>query len=262
MLYVNMSSVPNDSSWGVVISEDIGITDLEVCKGKFLVYGSADPLPNPGELLLIESVASELGTWDWNFFVYGHGKNLPMEVPEGWCPPPGIFYLEKIIPQGLTLREMAEAVFRLRREPVILAHMPNGRHLRATSHVKEVPDITISDLHEQGGWLGGSAIHYLLRLWAEKHPEIIYICPYQQKGRVYRVYRGVVRPLFVLVPFVRLCPPPGLAPGGWEPLPWGIWRVLSSRARRIARQWVCREIKKFFRSGEPLRIELKWEWWL
>jgi hypothetical protein len=225
-----------------------------------VVYGSADPLPNPAELMLTQLVAHRLGI-GWRFFVHRHGKNLVLDVPENCVNPPGVFYFENIIPEDINLRALAEEVWRFREEPVVIAHRPDGRSIRASKKVKDVPDVTISQLHAKGGWPGGSAIHFLLRRYAEKHPEVLYICPFQQKGRVYEIYKGVGRGLFILTPFVRIAPPSEEAPGGWEPLSWKRWRSLPAAARRLARSWIKQELKNFFRWGGPPRIEIPWGWW-
>jgi len=251
--------VSPDSSWGVVRNLGLEIDPKEMSSTTIVIYGSADPMPNAGELLLTQLTASKLGL-PWKFFIYRHGKNLPMAVPPAYVKPRRVFSLEEIIPQGMSLKEMAAEIFRLRREPVVVAHLKD-KLIRATTKIKDVPSLTIREIHESGGWLGGSGVHFLLRLYAEEKGSIIYICPFQEKGRVYLIYQGVKRPLFILTPFVRIVPPPGLAPGGWEPLSWPLWRALPVRSRRAARRLIRREIEKFFRRGEPRRIELEWGWW-
>lgn len=244
------------NSWDVVRGLNLVVEKAE----GVLLYGSSDPMPNPSELLLTQEVAAILGS-DWRFFVYRHGKNIPIVVPKDYVNPPGVFDLETIIPQDLNLRDVATKVFQLRREPVVVAHRSDGRPIRATTREKEVPDIKIHELHASGGWLGGSAIHYILRLYAEKNRNILYICPFQTKGRVYEIYAGMGRKLFCLTPFVRIAPPPRLAPQGWEPLDWNLWRALPRSARHTARLIIKEVLKEFFRRGEPRRIEIPWGWW-
>lgn len=254
--------IPQDSNWGVVSRLGLEIVPKKLNGPRTLVYGSADPLPNPAELILIQLTASKLGL-GWRFFVYKHGRNLPMFVPENWNNLPGVFDLENIVPSDLSLRELAKEIFLLRREPVIVAHRPDGRTIRATStKLADIPDITINVLHEQGGWLGGAAIHFILRLWAEKDPGVVYLCPFSSKGRVYEVYKGVGRQLFVLSPFVHIQPPPSMTSNVWEPITWNLWRTIPATARRHAWRLIRREIKRFFRWGEPRRIEIPWGWWL
>jgi hypothetical protein len=242
-----------EDSWSVV--KDSGLVVSQPEPRKVLIYGSADPTPNPAELLLTQLVAGrhQLG---WQFFVYRHGRNLPVSVDDRWVNPPGIFYLETIIPEGLTLGEMAREVFRLRQEPVIVAHLCGDGILRATTNPQGKwpggwSTMTISQLHKTGGWLGGSSIHYLLRLWAEEREWVLYICPFLSKGRVYEIYRGLPRPLFITTPFLRFVPPARLGLPSWAPAPWHYWLSLPASFRRRVRKEVMRQIF----SGN-LRIEI------
>jgi hypothetical protein len=222
-----------------------------------LVYGSADPYPNPAELLLTQLVAS-LHRLKWRFFVYQHGKNLNFLLNEETSLPPEIFPFEYIIPETLTLGKMAEEIWRLRQEPAIVCHLPNGSVLRATSDPFRKWSggwafATISQLHQAGGWLGGSAVHFILRLWAEDRGEVLYICPFQEKGRVYEIYRGFSRPLFITTPFVRFVPPARLGLPSWSPAPWSYWKTLPANFRRRVRKEVMRQLKK--KKSRP-RIEI------
>jgi len=245
------------TTWGVVTELGLVAQPDEMSNG-IVMYGSADPAPNPAELILTQLVASRLGM-PWRFFVYRHGKNFAKNTESSWYfNPPGVFDLERITP-AVNLRELAAEIWNLRHEPVIIAHRPDGRPIRATAKTKDVPSLSIGQLHAEGGWLGGSSIHYILRLYAEEHREVICICPFQTKGRVYQLYQGVGRGLFVLTPFVRIAPP--VAPGGWEPLTWSEWRALPEIARRRAYQLIKEQLENFFRDGEPRRIELPWGWW-
>jgi hypothetical protein len=243
-----------ETTWAVV--QELGLVVSQPEPEKVLIYGSADPLPNPAELLLTQLVARRhhLG---WQFFVYKHGRNLPVSVDDRWVNPLGVFNLEFILPKDLTLGEIAREVFRLRQEPVIVAHLRDGGVLRATTNPQgKWPGgwytMTISQLHKTNGWLGGSSIHYLLRLWAEEREWILYICPFSSKGRVYEIYRGFKRPLFVLVPFLRFVPPTKLGLPDWAPTPWGYWLSLSASYRRQVRKEVMRRLK----NGE-WRIEIQ-----
>jgi hypothetical protein len=174
-----------------------------------------------------------------------------------WVNPPGVFYLEEILPRDMTLGEMALKIWQLRQEPVIVAHLANGTStLRTTSDPYrkwsgEWRSATIHQLHRAGGWLGGSSIHFLLRLWAENRKEVLFICPFQEKGRVYEIYAGLSRPAFVLTPFLRFVPPKKLGLPDWAPSPWGYWLSLPAAFRRRVRKEVMRRIW----SGEH-RIEI------
>jgi hypothetical protein len=242
------------STWEVVRS--LGLVVEKPEPDQVLVYGSADPLPNPAELLLTQLVAKrhQLG---WKFFVYRHGRNLPMPEDPGWVNPPGVFNIESILPKDLTLGDMAQEVWRLRQEPSIIAHLPGGITLRATSDPSRKwsggwGQRTIPQLHQAGGWLGGSSIHLLLRLWAEEREWVLYICPFQEKGRVYSLYAGLGRPVFILTPFVRFVPPSRLGLPDWAPTPWNYWVSLPAAFRRRVRK----EVKKRLWSGER-RIEIQ-----
>ncbi len=242
-----------ETTWGVIQNLCLVVEKHET--GQVLVYGSSDPYPNPAEFTLTQLIANRYGL-GWRFFVYRHGRNLPMPEDPQWVNPPGVFSLETIIPRGITLGEMAREVFRLRGEPSIIAHLPEGSMLRATPNPERKwsggwAQKTIPQLHEAGGWLGGSAIHLILRLWAEERPEILYICPFSSKGRVYEIYRGFERPLFVLTPFVRFIPPSRLGLPSWAPAPWGYWLSLPAAFRRR----VKKEVIKRIWSGER-RIEI------
>lgn len=241
------------TTWSVV--SELGLV-AQPESDQVLVYGSADPAPNPAELILTQLTAGQLGL-PWRFFIYLHGKNLGGTGQEFNIPE--VFYFENIIPEDMNIRDLAEVIWNLRREPVIVAHRPDGRPVRATKKVNDIPDLTLSQLYKMGGWLGGAAIHYFLRKYAEEHSEILYICPFQMKGLVYQIYQGVGRGLFVLTPFVRIAPPK--APAGWEPLTWREWLALPASARRRARRIIRRELKNFSRRLEPKRIEIPWEWW-
>jgi hypothetical protein len=243
-----------DTTWEVV--QDIGLVVEKIEPGQVLVYGSADPLPNPAELMLTQLVAScyKLG---WQFFVYRHGRNLQVSVDDRWVNPLGVFNLEFILPKDLTLGEIAREVFRLRQEPVIVAHLRDGGILRATTNPQgKWPGVwsmmSISQLHKTGGWLGGSAIHYLLRLWAEEREWVLYICPFQEKGRVYEIYRGFQRSLFVPTPFMRFVPPSRLGLPDWAPAPWHYWLSLPAAFRRRTRKEVALRLE----NGER-RIEIQ-----
>jgi hypothetical protein len=242
-----------ETTWRVV--QNLGLVVEKAEPGQVLVYGSADPLPNPAELMLTQLVASRHKV-GWRFFVYKSGKNLnPFPLNELTSLPPGVFLLEHIIPE-LTLGEMAKEIWRLRGEPSIVVHLPGGVTLRATSDPSRKwsggwASATISRLHEAGGWLGGSAIHYLLRLWAEERPWVFFACPFLSKGRVYEIYRGFKRFLFLPTPFVRFVPPARLGLPSWAPAPWSYWKSLPAAFRRRVRKEVMRRIK----NGE-LRIEI------
>jgi len=244
------------NTWDVV--SQLGLVVEKPWPECVLVYGSADPLPNPAELLLTQLVASrcKLGWW---FFVYRHGKNLPLTVPKDWCNPPGVFNIENVIPQGITLGEMAKEIWRLREEAVIVAHLSDST-LRATSNPEKKwsgrwATMTIPELHERGGWLGGAGIHYILRLWAEHTDDVIFICPFQEKGRVYEIYKGVSRPLFIRAPFVKFVPPARLKLQlklpDWAPAPWWYWRELPASFRRRVRKEVQTRL-----FSEERRIEI------
>jgi hypothetical protein len=242
------------TTWAVV--QSLGLVVSRPEPDKILVYGSSDPYPNPAEFLLTQLVAKrhQLG---WQFFVYKHGRNLPFSVDDRWVNPLGVFNLEFILPKDLTLGEIARKVFRLRQEPVVIAHIPWGATLRATSNPERKwsggwANATIPQLHETGGWLGGSAIHFILRLWAENRPDVLYVCPFQEKGRVYEIYRGFKRPLFVLASFIRFIPPARMGLPDWAPAPWSYWLSLPAAFRRRVRK----EVKKRIWSGER-RIEIQ-----
>ncbi|GEM_PF-3423429 len=250
-MVIPTSGVPPDSSWGVVLA--LGLATDKPEPDQLLVYGSSDPQPNPAELLLLEVVAKLFGL-NFRFFVYRNGKNMPMEKLPEEVKLPWLFYLEDIIPPGLTLGEMAVAIWKLRDEPAVVAHLPQST-LRATSEPtkkwpKGVPNLTVHDLHELGGYLGGSGIHYVLAEWAKKMPRVLYLCPYQKKGRVYEVYQKfkeeveVPRPLFVPTPFVHFKPPKNLGLPEWAPTPWYYWRSLPAAYRRRVRKEVERRIKR------------------
>jgi hypothetical protein len=241
------------TTWEVV--QNLGLVVEKHEPGQVLVYGSSDPLPNPAELLLTQLVAKrhQLG---WRFFIYRHGRNLPMPEDPQWVNPPGVFNLEHVIPMGLTLGEMAREIWKLREEPSVIAHLPGGSILRATSNPWKKwsggwASTTIPQLHESGGWLGGSGIHFILRLWADNNREVIYVCPYQEKGRVYEIYAGLSRPVFILTPFLRFVPPARLGLPSWAPAPWGYWRSLPAAFRRRVKKEVIKRLK----SGER-RIEV------
>ncbi len=233
------------TTWSVV--QGLGLVVSQPEPGQVLVYGSSDPYPNPAEFLLTQLVAKrhQLG---WRFFTYRHGRNIPMPEDPGWVNPPGVFCIETITPEGLTIGYVAREIFRLRQEPVIVAHLPNGSVLRATSDPYrkwsgEWRSATIHHLHRAGGWLGGSAIHYLLRLWAQEMEWVLFACPFQEKGRVYEIYAGLRRPVFILTPFVRFVPPTRLGLPSWAPAPWHYWRTLPAAFRRRVKKEVMRRLK-------------------
>jgi len=239
-------------SWSIV--NQLGLAIKRPTYG-VVVYGSADPLPNPAELLLTQLVAEHyrLG---WKFFNYCHGKNLYTTVSEIWPNPQGVFNLESIIPLDLTLGKISEEIWKLRKEPVIVAHLSDGSTLRATScpekkWSKRRCQMTICDLHRFGGWLGGSAIHYLLRIWAEKEDDVLFICPFQEKGHVYHIYRGIKRKLFILTPFLKFVPPKRLMLPDWAPAPWEYWQNLPASLRKR----VKKKAKALIFSGDR-RIEI------
>jgi hypothetical protein len=139
---------------------------------------------------------------------------------------------------------------------VVIAHIPGGNPLRATSDPwkkwsGDWASYDIHQLHEAGGWLGGSSIHYLLRLWAEEREWVLFICPFQEKGRVYEIYAGL-RPAFIPTPFMRFVPPARLGLPSWAPSPWSYWKSLPAAFRRR----VKKEVKwRIWSSGER-RIEI------
>ena len=242
------------NSWQIV--QNLGLVVSRPEPDQTLVYGSSDPYPNPAELILTQFIAKRYGL-GWRFFIYRHGKNLPMPEDPGWVNTPGVFNIEAIIPEGLTLGKIAEEIWRLRGEPSIIAHLPGGNNLRATSNPYrkwsgDWSSATIPQLHESGGWLGGSSIHFLLRLWAEDRPWVIFACRFQEKGRVYTIYRGIKRPLFVCVPFLRFIPPKKLGLPSWAPATWSYWMSLPPSYRKRVRK----EVKKRILRGK-LRIEIQ-----
>lgn len=242
-----------ESTWGVV--QKLGlIIEGEPRSNAVLYYGTSDPLPNPAELLLTQLVASRYGL-HWQFFVYRHGKNLLSHGMGSLPRIPGVFYLEEIMSEDLTLGELAQQIWTLRGEPVIVAHFGggSGKVIRATSKpTASISGVTIRDLHQSGGWIGGSAIHYFLRRLTEEVEDAIFPCPFQEKGRVYRIYKGVSRPVFILTPFVHLIPPTRLGLPSWAPTPWSYWISLPASYRRLVRK----ELADRIFSGEE-RIEIR-----
>ncbi|GIW67444.1 MAG: hypothetical protein KatS3mg096_312 [Candidatus Parcubacteria bacterium] len=223
-----------ETTWELV--QGLGLVVEKPLNEGIIVYGSADPLPNPAELILTQLVSSSRQL-PLRFFVYRHCRNLHLEIPTNFVCPPGVFYLEDIIFQDLLLSEMAREIFRLRNsEPVIICYLPRPGREPKKFRGTDVPRITIAELHQEGGWLGGNAIHFILRLYAEEHPEVLYICPFQRKGRVYEIYKGMRRKIFILTPFLRLIPPPRLGLPEWAPTPWTYWLSLPASFRRRVRK--------------------------
>lgn len=249
MVYYNL-----ESSWSVV--KHLGLEVRKVHSNNFIFYGSSDPQPNPAELILTQLTGSHFKL-EWRFFVYLHGRNLPVKNLENRLPP-YILYLEDIIPKSFSLLQLAREIYRLRKEPVIICYIPRENNPRQCYRGTDVPNITVDELHNYGGWLGGNAIHYFLRLFAQENNDVLYICPFQQKGRVYEIYKGLNRPLFILTPFVRFIPPSFLTLDNgeplpsWAPCPWGYWLSLPASVRR--------RVKKILQNqlfNDYVRIEIK-----
>jgi len=272
MFFSNVEVAP-DSTWGVVRKLGLEIDQGKLSPDQVIVYGSADPLPNPAELLLTQLVVSHQNQ-PWKFFVYIHGRNLEKvilrrvdeperkvnELQKRYNLP--IFCLEDIIPEGLTLGEMSRRIFEIRKDDLVVARLWDNTPLRATVDPERNwfgnwASREVSDLHKCGGWLGGAGIHYVLRLLAQEDEKIVYLCPFQRKGLVYKLYSGFQRPLFLCVPFLRFVPPRSHRAGqcreDWVPLSWEEWEDLSP----LTRESIENEVKKRLSDGGERRIEIQ-----
>jgi hypothetical protein len=261
-----MMAMEEGSSWYVVsklgLLADWRSNNLRKC----VIYGSADPLPNPGEYLLTYLTATLLHE-SFRFFVYSNGQNLKTIKKSNIKNrmPSNVFQLEEWLGalRNLSVRDICAEVWKLRNEPVIVAHLDN-RVFRATSKIREltqIPDISIDSLHKGGGWLGGSGIHYVLRRKFEalNSERIWFLCPYQSKGKVYEIYRGFDGAIFLPVPFVRIIPPPEEAPQGWEPMTWQRWERLDNNTKVIIINIIRKGLQKFFSGNEAFRrLEVAW----
>ena len=248
------------NSWQVV--SELGLVVEKPEKDEILVYGSSDPTPNPAELLMVQLISSYFDL-DYRFFIYEHGKNFKFYYNDSKIEinVPKIFRLEDIIPPMLTLGEMCEQIWNLRKEAVIVMHLHENTKVRACSvperkYSKDILDWTINDLHYLGAWLGGAGIEYILRLCAEKNSNILYVVPYQSKGLVFQIYRDFPRKLFVLSPFIKFVPPQKLSLPNWAPLPWDYWRSLPASYRKEVKKYLKQKMKVFFERKEVLRIEI------
>lgn len=92
----------------------------------------------------------------------------------------------------------------LRRGQFLVLHFPNRVYYNR-SKLQKIAGMTIADVHDQGGWLAGSAIHYVLREWGENRG-ITFLAPWSDKGLVYSFYKGTANH-FLLTPYLLLCPP-------------------------------------------------------
>ena len=246
-----------EDSWSVV--EGLGLLQVHnYASSHVIVYGCSDPEPNPAELMLTQGIAEVLGL-PWRFFIYRHGKNL--KSGGTFTPRWPICYLEEIIEEvelsEVPLKELAQEIFHLRGEHCIVARREDGSVLRTDTDKKRFP-ASIRELHRQGGWLGGSSIHYILRLWAEKNSNVVYLCPFQQKGRVYNIYRWC-RPLFIPAPFLQISPPKWLNLPDWAPLLWKQWRELSASRRRYLWREIRGWLRQWFKNPYPAWFEVSWE---
>ena len=299
-------------TWSVVKQLSLVVKSPVELMGKMLVYGCSDPfyLHNPAELMLTDLLAEQLGASRW-FFIYKHGKNLIkyyrshgidllsvlcknygierkwlQNYDDSYPSPPGMRSLESIIdealPKEFRIRDLAREIWELtrngsRKRAVKVCYLSDGRTIRATNKKEElekIPDISIEKMHQDGGYLAGAAIHFVLRKYAEQSSNVLYLCPFQEKGLVYELYKGINRQLFLLAPFVRISPPPELVIKGWEPIVFPVWRkALTKGERKAIRRYVKTYIEKFVQKfynkknenhipEELLRIELlPRKWW-
>jgi len=244
-------------SWTVV--SELGLAIKRPTHG-VVVYGSAEPLPNPAELLLTQLVAWK-HKLSWQFYNYSYGKSFFMSMSKDGVNIPYLFNLEDIIPSDMTLGEVAKNIWRLRQEAAMVCHLSRILVLRATSRPErrwpeKYVKMTVHELHRAGGWLAESGVHYFLRLWAEKDESLIFLCPFQQRGDVYTIYKGM-RKLFILTPFLKFTSPARLGLPYWAPTPWGYWLSLPAYYRKRTRRRVKKIINSFFKGCEIRRVEIE-----
>ncbi|MEK7600342.1 MAG: hypothetical protein AAB463_00055 [Patescibacteria group bacterium] len=204
-----------------------------------ILYGTSDPVPNVAELVLT-AIAASVFRLPALFSVYEGGRTeyadlsrersrelvVGSDVPSiadsirivsGWLgleiP---LIPFERIFALGgvwdVPLADMAKAMLAVQHKPLRFCYVPADPEPQVVytdgRWVKRNGTLTVAELHNRGGWLGGAGIHYALRQFAEGHPDHIHLVPFGMKGEVYRTYRRTdgQKTRFALVPQLHIQP--------------------------------------------------------
>lgn len=224
-----------------------------------LWYGTSDPAPNLSELLLTAAVGRSFRQ-PAAFSVYNGGRtefselsmnssrallggaSIPgveesLRVVLEWFEQPQvrIISFEEIIRGSgvwdMSIRDVASELLELRGVATKLCYrrLADGPKVVETNSrfIRTNGSMTFGDLHHnRGGWLAGSAIHYVLRRWTMNGGKCVHLVPFGIKGRVYQIYRGSGTK-FVLVPSLSIFPA-GADPT-WLPMEVRSFAVLLGR---------------------------------
>jgi hypothetical protein len=277
MIKINIlkGEMAKDSSWEVInrygVAINVNVEEIELMKKNSkeknseeitLVYGSSDPWPNPAELILLQETAVLLNL-KWKFFIYTKGKNHPLakiqkDVSNGnnFKKNKVIFDLEEIIKIEDKLDQIAEEIFKIRGDVIIARHKDDEMRAKNLKEKKD-ENFTIENLHQEGGWLGGNAIHYYLRKWMTKENNLILLTPYTEKGLIFKMYDVLKKrclPIFSLF----ISPVFYKWNENWVPISWREWRALNKKTRKEIRREVKKIIEQFLFKGEKiLRVDIR-----
>lgn len=128
-------------------------------------------------------VQKVLGSW----YARANGVVVPIQG----------FNLEKIIEKtrimDMRVTDFVEALTSIRGGVFRALNIIQGLSIHAintNSSLRRLGQMRIRDVHEQGGWLSGAGIHYVLRLLAD-YGAYIEVMPNLSRGNVYEMYQGV-----------------------------------------------------------------------
>jgi len=240
---------------------------LRQSSGRVLMYGTSDPVPNIGELILTMLVA-EKNEMRPLFLVYQQGTNRYVaasladsarvatrngdwlnEVARWLGIRPEIRSLTEVLPAAIWDKHLNSIVARMR------TLRPGDRFMvmRSESETWYCDDADVTNSqdslgtwHGLGAWMSGALIHYCLAVLSVSRLDVVHLAPWNEKGRVYEMYKGSPAQ-FVLSPWLGIAPPSSL------PKQWGLslhpevfggllrdcWNEdTRTRARAVLENWI------------------------
>lgn len=188
-------------------------------------YGTCDPIPNASELVLTGLLAACNNDYNRRrsiiFFTYDAGPswytdltyqeskngflnieplslNGSIKKIEKWigCKFENLVFedfIRRTNLMDLTINKLIEEISlrRTYRNQYKVCHIPELglNDVYNNQKLGDFGDMTIFDLHKNGGWLSGTSIHFVLRIFMENSEETL-IAPWNDTGDIFQIYEG------------------------------------------------------------------------
>lgn len=277
------------------VHETIRFLNLNTCGVGERFYGTCDPLPNASELLLT-GLLSNYGlnhngrksavfiiyksgpknyseqTWqESEFSLYGIkplSLKMSLRKMEKWLSCKlDILTFEDIMDEAgisnLKLFELVNLISEIRvskkRFKIFYGSNEKGEvnEFFTRQNLLDYHDMTISELHENGGWLSGNGLHFAFREWMKKKTDKCLIVPWNDKGNVFQIYSGLERDLnFILCPALYLIPEKSCHWGNTVHINW-LGALIDEWEKRGISNGCFEQIKNQFFSCRKRRIIFK-----